>query len=106
MRDERLLPGLSARLGELTRTNSEAILGAMSNRKDVDFTRGVAITSSFYPDARTHVEPVRYGKGSNAVGLLSTHMTDGGGRVPRWLKWLGQVLRHPLMTSKLLLLRG
>ena len=106
MRDDGMLTRLSGRLGELTRTNSEAILGAMSRRKDADFTRGVAITSSFYPDARTHVEPVRYGKGSNAMGLLSTHMTDGGGRLPRWLKWLGQVLRHPLLTRKLLWLRG
>jgi len=106
MRDEGVLPRLSARLGELTRTNSEAILGAMSRRNDVDFTRGVAITSSFHPEPRTHVEPVRYGKGSNAMGLLSTHMTDGGGRLPRWLKWLGQVLRHPLLTRRLLWLRG
>jgi cholesterol oxidase len=106
MRDNGVLPNMSARLGELTRTNSEAILGAMSRRKDADFTRGVAITSSFYPDARTHVEPVRYGKGSNAMGLLSTHMTDGGGRLPRWLKWVAQVLRHPLLTRKLLWLRG
>jgi cholesterol oxidase len=106
MRDERLLPDISPRLGELTRTNSEAILGAMSNRKDADYTKGVAITSSFYPEPRTHVEPVRYGKGSNAMGLLSTHMTDGGGPVPRWVKWVGQVLRHPLLTRKLLWLRG
>ncbi|HEU5033992.1 MAG TPA: GMC family oxidoreductase [Mycobacteriales bacterium] len=106
MRDEGVLPRLSARLGELTRTNSEAILGAMSLRKNVDYTRGVAITSSFFPVPRTHVEPVRYGKGSNAMGLLSTHMTDGGGRVPRWLKWLGQLLRHPLLTRRLLWLRG
>ena len=106
MRDEGVLPKLSARLGELTRTNSEAILGAMSKRKNVDYTRGVAITSSFYPDAQTHVEPVRYGRGSNAMGLLSTHMTDGGGRLPRWVKWVGQVLRHPLLTRRLLWLRG
>jgi cholesterol oxidase len=106
MRDEGVLSQLSSRLGELTRTNSEAILGAMSMRKDVDFTRGVAITSSFYPDPQTHVEPVRYGRGSNAMGMLSTHMTDGGGRMPRWLKWVGQLLRHPLLTRKLLWLRG
>jgi cholesterol oxidase len=106
MRDEGVLPRLSARVGELTRTNSEAILGAMSKRKRVDYTRGVAITSSFYPDAQTHVEPVRYGRGSNAMGLLSTHMTDGGGRLPRWVKWVGQVLRHPLLTRRLLWLRG
>ena len=106
MRDGGVLPRLSSRLGELTRTNSEAILGAMSKRKRVDYTRGVAITSSFYPDAQTHVEPVRYGRGSNAMGLLSTHMTDGGGRLPRWVKWVGQVLRHPLLTRRLLWLRG
>jgi cholesterol oxidase len=106
MRDEGVLPKLSPRLGELTRTNSEAILGAMSNRKSADYTQGVAITSSFFPEPRTHVEPVRYGKGSNAMGLLSTHMTDGGGRLPRWVKWVGQFLRHPLLTRRLLWLRG
>ena len=106
MRDAGTLPNISARLGELTRTNSEAILGAMSKRKDADFTQGVAITSSFFPDPHTHIEPVRYGKGSNAMGLLSTHMTEGGGRVPRWLKWLGQVVRHPLLTRRVLWLRG
>ena len=106
MRDEGVLPALSPRLGELTRTNSEAILGAMSLRKGADYSRGVAITSSFYPDAQTHVEPVRYGKGSNAMGMLSTWMTDGGTRTPRWVKWLGQVLRHPLYTLRLFWLRG
>ena len=62
MRDEGHLPNLSPRLGELTRTNSEAILGARTFRRDVDFTKGVAITSSFHPDEHTHIEPVRYGK--------------------------------------------
>ena len=78
------LPEISARLGVLTRTNSEALGGALAmlrNRKQHDFTRGVAITSSIHPDDCTHIEPVRYGKGSNAMGLLSTPMTDGGGRL-------------------------
>ena len=60
------------RLGELTRSNSEAIIGARTFRRNVDFSRGVAITSSFYPDDQTHIEPVRYGRGSNAMGLLTT----------------------------------
>jgi cholesterol oxidase len=92
------LPEISARLGVLTRTNSEALGGALTklrNRKKHDFTLGVAITSSIHPDDYTHIEPVRYGRGSNAMGLLSTVMTDGGGQVPRWVKWLGQVARHP-----------
>ncbi|MCH8553150.1 MAG: GMC family oxidoreductase, partial [Natronospirillum sp.] len=61
------LPALSDRLGELTRTNSEAIIGARTFRNTAagerpDFTRGVAITSSFYPAPDTHIEPVRYGR--------------------------------------------
>lgn len=84
-----VLPQLSDRLGDLTRTNSEALVGAMTRSVPVgtDLTRGVAITSSFHPDAVTHVENVRYGKGSNAMGSLLTLMADGrpdgakGGRV-------------------------
>ena len=98
------LPETSAMLGVLTRTNSEALGGALTklrNRKEHDFTRGVAITSSIHPDQYTHIEPVRYGKGSNAMGLLSTIMTDGGGQVPRWLKWLAQVTRHPGQLASL-----
>ena len=98
MKGDGVLPGLSDRLGLLTRTNSEALCGAevrLREREKHDFTRGIAITSSFHPDDQTHIEPVRYGKGSNAMGLLVTLMTDGGGKVPRFVKWLGVVLRHP-----------
>src|SRR5262249_28946553 len=65
MRDKGVLPGLSPRLGELTRTNSEAIVGASRAAVDPqrDFSQGVAITSSFHPDEHTHIEPVRYGRG-------------------------------------------
>ncbi|MBL7507718.1 GMC family oxidoreductase, partial [Escherichia coli] len=71
MRDRGRLPGLSKRLGVLTRTNSESIVGAATLKvnPDLDLTHGVAITSSIHPTADTHIEPVRYGKGSNAMGL-------------------------------------
>ncbi len=104
MRDEGHLPHLSPRLGQLTRTNSEAILGARAFRKDVDFSRGVAITSSFHPDEHTHIEPVRYGKGSNMMGLLTTALADGGSR-SRPLTWAKEVLRHPMMMLKNLSMR-
>ncbi|HEU5471560.1 MAG TPA: GMC family oxidoreductase [Actinophytocola sp.] len=104
MRDTGVLPRLSARLGELTRTNSEAILGAARTTVDPDrdFSRGVAITSSIHPDPSTHIEPVRYGKGSNAMGLLQTIATDGGSPVPRWRQALRFVLRHPIQTARLI----
>ncbi|MGD0741712.1 MAG: GMC family oxidoreductase [Acidimicrobiales bacterium] len=98
MRDDGVLANLSARLGELTRTNSEAILGARTFRHDVDYTRGVAITSSFHPNDHTHIEPVRYGKGDNAMGLLTTALADGG-RV-RPLRWALEVARHPVMMAR------
>lgn len=85
------LPNLSGRLGHLTRTNSESLVGAtvlprQARRRGLDYTEGVAITSSFHPDQRTHIEPVHYGKGSNAMGLLQSALTDGGpGRFRRWL---------------------
>ncbi|HYI10041.1 MAG TPA: GMC family oxidoreductase [Thermoanaerobaculia bacterium] len=95
MRDTGVLPHLSPRLGELTRTNSESILGASARSRRVDYSHGVAITSSFHPDERTHIEPVRYGKGSNAMGLLATLLTEGGKGGPRWWKWLRTAVRHP-----------
>lgn len=96
-----MLPALSPRLGSLTRTNSEALLGAQAARVPAEpFSRGVAITSSFHPDAETHIEPVRYGPGSNAMSLLTTLLVDGGGRVPRPLRFLGQALRHPALLAQ------
>ena len=85
------LPDISDRLGVLTRTNSEAILGALAPDRSTDYTQGVAITSSFHPDEHTHIEPVRYGKGSNAMVLMQTVLADevpGESRVRTWLKEL------------------
>ncbi|MBK7072579.1 MAG: GMC family oxidoreductase [Myxococcales bacterium] len=90
------LPELSPALGRTVRTNSEAILGVTSKRKDVRFDRGIAITSSIHVDATTHVEVVRYSDGSDAMAPLSTLLTDGGGKAPRWLRYLGNVVRHPI----------
>ena len=85
------LPHLSDRLGYLTRTNSEAILGAIAPDTSVDYSTGIAITSSFHPDDDTHIEPVRYGRGSNFMALLQTVLTDGDGPIPRWRTWLREL---------------
>ncbi len=92
MKDDGHLPRLSDRLGYLSRTNSESILGAIAPRSDTtDYTYGVAITSSFHPDADTHIEPVRYGKGHNTMAMLQTVLTDGDGPAPRWRTWLKEM---------------
>jgi cholesterol oxidase len=91
MRDEGHLPRLSSRLGFLSRTNSESILGAIAPDLEVDYSQGIAITSSFHPDHDTHIEPVRYGKGSNFMSLMQTVLTDGDGPGPRWRTWLKEM---------------
>ncbi|HEX7427660.1 MAG TPA: GMC family oxidoreductase [Mycobacterium sp.] len=101
MRDRGKLPRVSDKLGVLTRTNSESIVGAgrPEVRDDLDLTHGVAITSSIHPTSDTHIEPVRYGKGSNAMGMLQTLMTDGAGPggtdTPRWRQLLDQAREDP-----------
>ncbi|MFC7528281.1 GMC oxidoreductase [Actinoplanes sp. GCM10030250] len=93
LRDRGRLPGISARLGELSRTNSESILGARTRRRDIDYSHGVAVTSSIYPDPVTHVEPVRYGPGSNLLSLLATVLVGETGGRSRWRVALGGLAR-------------
>jgi cholesterol oxidase len=89
------LPHLSDELGNVVRTNSEALLGITSRSKK-DLWKGVAIASKVEMDDVTHMEPVRFPKGSDVMMLLGTLLTDGGGSIPRTARWMGQVLRHPL----------
>ena len=85
-------------VGSLVRSNSEVIVGAGARARStaIDYSEGIAIGSSFHPNAHTRIEPVRYPKGSSLMGLFSTVLVDGGGRVPRPLRWAGLLLRHPL----------
>ncbi|GAB3655441.1 GMC family oxidoreductase [Nocardioides korecus] len=91
MKAEGHLPKLSDRLGHLSRTNSESILGAIAPDTSIDYSYGVAITSSFHPDEDTHVEPCRYGRGSNAMALMQTVLTDGDVPGRRWKTWLKEL---------------
>ncbi|SER25202.1 FAD-dependent oxidoreductase [Lentzea albida] len=97
IRDNGGLPGLSDRLGTLCRTNSEAVIAVRSTDGRADHSRGIAITSSIHPDADTHVEVVRYGRGSNLLGLLMTTLVDGGpSRTRRGLAQLRSEIRTAL----------
>ena len=71
------LQGLSPMLGQLSRTNSESLLGVVSRDDTVDYSTGTAITSSYFPDEHTHIESVRYGKGSNFMAIMQSIMASG-----------------------------
>ena len=88
-RERGSLARLSAALGTFVRTNSEALVGATSRRDDVDYSRGIAIASGFWPEPATHVEMVRYGRGQDFMSLLCTVLVDGGPPWPRPLRLAG-----------------
>lgn len=99
------LPQLSDTLGELTRTNSEELGGAAAVKvpDSIDLTHGVAITTSFHIDERTHIENVRYGKGSNLMGLMSTFLVNGDKNVVgRTAELVGQLAKGPLRAARVL----
>jgi cholesterol oxidase len=94
----RSLPNISQRLGDMVRTNSEALLGISSRRGNkVDYSKGIAITSIFNGDKVTCIEPVRFPAGSGFIMLIAGPLFD---RSPNALVRLGRFiwenLRHPL----------
>ncbi len=95
-RDRGTLPNLSPMLGRRVRTNSESLTGVSARKPSADFSKGVAITSSIYPDPVTHIEPVRYPKGSDLMSLLTTILPPGGCLPNRRLAWLRRAFARPL----------
>ncbi len=102
LKDDGTLADLSPRLGELTRSNSEAIIGVQSRSRH-DFAQGVAITSSIHPEPQTHVEVCTYGKGQNSLFAQTVPMVDGGAF--RFLRFLLTIVLHPLLFLRSLNLR-
>jgi cholesterol oxidase len=91
------LPGISPRLGENVRTNDEELLGVTARRHDVDYSKGVSITSVYAPDETTRIEPVRYPADSSLMMLLSAPLVDGGRSVgQRAVRLVREIVRHPL----------
>ncbi len=101
------LPALSPRLGDMIRTNSEALLGSVARKSDIDYSHGVAISSIYDYDDMTRVEPVRYPDGSSLMRYLAAPLIDVDVSVPkRILRFLGWALSHPLDFAKALILPG
>src|SRR5512141_761160 len=101
------LPRLSRRLGDMIRTNSEALLGSVARKSDINYSQGVAISSIYNHDESTRVEPVRYPDGSSLMRFRAAPLIDVNVSVPmRLLKFLGWTLTHPIDFARSLILPG
>ncbi len=76
---QRSLPRLSPKLGHEVRTNNESLVQVISLNSKVDYTGGVAIGSILQTDEHSHLEPVRYGKGSGFWRFSLLPLVSGGG---------------------------
>ena len=94
------LPRLSERLGHDVRTNSESLVYVVSQRRDVDLSRGLAIGSILQTDEHSHLEPVRYPKGSGAFRPLLAPHVPGDNAFVRMVRLLGLLLRNPLKVLR------
>ena len=96
------LPAISTQLGRHVRTNSESLIGARMPGCREDYSAGIAIGSGIYIDANTHIEAVRYPRGSDTMSLLTTVLTDGNpgsGRIALWVRnVMRSLLRHPIKS--------
>jgi cholesterol oxidase len=90
------LPHLSVRLGENVRTNSENLQGAGSRENDIDYSKGIAITSILYTREDTNIEPVRFSDGSSLLRNITAPLVDGATIPERILRTVWEIIRHPI----------
>ena len=94
------LPNLSPRLGQLVRTNNEALVGIVAPDSPYDFTKGVAIGSILHTDDHGHFEPIHYGRGSSFFRMLGMPHSPAPTRLGRLVGMMRQVSRHPMRYAK------
>lgn len=95
------LPGVSDRLGELVRTNSESIL-TVRLPEDRKTWNDVTASSSVHVNHDTHIEFLTYGRNADFVSMLYTVLVGEGSGLTRPLKWLGSIVLHPVHWLKTL----
>jgi cholesterol oxidase len=90
------LPAVSNQLGNVVRTNSEAIVGVLSPEPSVDLTSGTAISSHFYPDSHTHVTQNRFPAGYEYMKYFYGPLVDERRPAIRSLKTLAAMAADPM----------
>lgn len=93
------LPAIPGRIGDFVRTNSEVLVGVVTT-KDQDLSQGVAIGSILHTDEHSHLEPVRYSKGSGFLRLLALPFAPGDTVLQRLAHLVSTVAKSPWKATK------
>lgn len=94
------MPRISNRLGYGVRTNSESLLGVTTTRRDLDFSKGIAIGSIYNVDEHSHLEVVRYPDGSGFFRLAMVPAVLGSNFLLRISRIIIQYLKNPIQRLR------
>ncbi len=98
---QKSLPKLSDRLGYDIRTNNESLISVTNLDGKKDMSKGVAIGSILNTDKNSHLEIVRYAKGSGFWRLSHLPLTHGKNTMVRVVKMITSFIKHPMSYIKL-----
>ncbi len=90
------LPNLSPALGKNVRSNSEALMGVTARKQDVNYSQGTAISSHFWVDDKTSIQPLRYHENASVMQNLVVPLIEPkGSTLRRAARLLRYIVRHP-----------
>ena len=87
------LPALSARIGDLVRTNNESGFTVTAPDDERDFSRSAAISAAISPAPGTIIEAATFGRSGDAYALMFADVLDKGNRRTRPLHFAANLLR-------------
>ena len=103
---QKSLPKLSDKVGDDIRTNNETLISVSTANKESDLSKGVAIGSLLHTDDNSHLEVVRYSRGSGFWKLLHLPLAQGNTPPQRVFNVISQLLRSPVSWFKTYFING
>jgi cholesterol oxidase len=97
---EKSLPFLSDKVGMDIRSNNESLIFSVSPDKEKDLSKGIAIGSIYHADENTHLEAVRYGRGSGFWRLGIVANVSSGNLFKRLGELATKTLSSPISYLK------
>jgi len=94
------LPNLSSKVGQMARTNSEALVQNVTLDRKKNMSKGLAIGSILQYDENTHIEPTTVGKKSGFWRLISLPLVHEKNFFKRIIKLIILLFKEPIKWLK------